>query len=88
VGIPADYLKENIMQISIASIKKLMFKELHNHYSSACQNCDHDVQRAFIHIGYRKALEVLESAQDETDLGDYLSMMDYRMSVIEWLESL
>ena len=69
------------MNISIASIKKLMFKELQSHYSSACQNCYHDVQRSFIHIGYREALKVLESAQDEHDLRDYLSMMNYGMSV-------
>jgi hypothetical protein len=76
------------VQISIASIKKLMAQELHSHYRSACQNCYHGVQRAFIHNGYREALRVLESAQDENDLRDYLSMMDYGMSVSEWLESL
>jgi hypothetical protein len=76
------------MNISIASIKKIMFKELHEHYQAACQNCHHDIQRAFIHIGYRKALEVLEAAKDEINLQDYLSMMDYRMSVSEWIESL
>jgi hypothetical protein len=76
------------MIISIATVKKLMLQELKSHYSSACQDCHHDVQRAFIHIGYREALKVLESAQDENDLRDYLSMMNYGMSVTDWLESL
>lgn len=76
------------MIISLATVKKLMFQELQRHYESACQNCFNDIQRAFIHIGYREALKVLESAQDESDLRDYLQMMDYRMSITDWLESL
>lgn len=78
------------MIISLATVKKLMFQELQRQYESALETDGslNDVQRAFIHIGYREALKVLESAQDESGLRDYLQMMDYGMSITDWLESL
>ena len=77
------------MEISIRTIKKLMFQEIKSHYQVACQNCYHDIQRGFIHRGYHDViLPKLEQAQTIEDLKDILSMLDYRMSVSEWLESL
>jgi hypothetical protein len=77
------------MVISIRTIKKLMFEEIHKHYQAACENCHHSIQRAFIHRGYHDViLPKLDTAETEEDLRDILEMMDYRMSVSEWLESL
>lgn len=77
------------MNISINTVKKLILKEIKEHYQTACRNCYNDVQRAFIHRGYHQViLPMLEQAQTEDDLQEILSVMDYRMSVDEWIESL
>lgn len=77
------------MIIPFKTIKKLMFQEIKSHYESACMECHHSVQRAFIHRGYHDViLPKLESAQTEDELQDILSDMNYQMSLSEWLESL
>lgn len=76
------------MNISPATIKRLMTKELQSHYSSACQTIYHDVQRNFVHIGYRYLLAELEKCETFEQLDEWLSLADYRMSLQEWIDSL
>lgn len=77
------------MEVKFETVKKLMRKELQSHYSTACQNCYNDVQRAFIHRGYHDVIiPMLERAESFDDLQDVLSSMDYGMDLQEWFDSL
>lgn len=77
------------MEIQFKTIKKLLTQELEKHYESACMNCHHGVQRAFIHNGwYGKVKPMLEKAQTNDELEEVLSYMDYKMSLQEWIDSL
>lgn len=75
-------------QLPVKSIKSLMTKEIQSHYSTACQTIYNDVQRNFVHIGYRYLLAELEKCTTYDELDNFLSLADYRMSLTEWIESL
>lgn len=76
------------MNISAQTIKKLMIKEIQSHYSSACQVNHNDIQRNFVHIGYRYLLAELEKCETYDELDSWLSLADYRMSLQDWIDSL
>jgi ATP phosphoribosyltransferase regulatory subunit HisZ len=78
-----------MIEMSVKTVKSLMAKELLSHYRSACQNCHHEVQRAFIHRGYHNVIEpTLDAAESYEDLEEILSLMDYKMSLQDWIDSL
>lgn len=75
-------------QMPVKAIKSILRKELDSHYSNACQTIYHDIQRGFIHNGYRLTVDKLNSAQTYDDLQDVLELADYCMSLEEWINSL
>lgn len=74
--------------VPIKALKNLLGKEIDSHYSEACQSIHHNVQRGFIHLGYRLIKDRLAIAESYDDLDEILSDMDYRMSIQEWVNSL
>lgn len=75
-------------QMPVRAIKNIMRKEIQEHYSVACQDLHHDVQRNFVHVGYRYILAELEKCVTYDELDNFLSLADYRMSLQEWINSL
>lgn len=77
------------MEMSMETIKSLMSKEMHAHYQVACQNVYDSRWRAFIHRGYHNVIKpMLDTAESVEDLEEILSLMDYKMSLREWVDSL
>lgn len=76
-------------ELSVKTIKSLMFKELYAHYKDACQNTYSSTWRAFIHRGYHDVIVPrIESATTFDELEEILSLMDYKMSLQDWIDSL
>lgn len=78
----------NEITIPVKTIKILMLKEVESHFTSARTNIYSDVQRRMLYLGYYDVKMVLEHAESIDDLQDALDMLDYRMSVQEWINSL
>lgn len=76
------------MNMPVKAIKSLLGKELQGHYSAACQTIYSDIQRGFVHIGYKHLKAMLESAETYEQIEEVLSEADYGMSLQEWIDSL
>lgn len=76
------------MEISINTAKKLLGRELQEHYQAACSTTFHNVQRGLIYVGYRTVKNMLEKANTVEEIEEVLSECDYMMSLQDWINSL
>jgi hypothetical protein len=80
--------EDETITIPLKVVKRLMSKEIHSHYESACQSLHNGVQRGFLHLANREIQNRIEQACEFSDLEEILSDMDYKMSLQDWVNSL
>lgn len=72
----------------VRAIKGIIEREINAHADNLRQSAYCDPQREMISMSKSAMLDRLAKCQTHEDLEDFLGFAGYRMSLIEWIESL
>jgi len=79
-------------QITVKAIRGILLDELNDFFKHLlevlCNAYVNDMTKNLVYTGYYKRKEQLKECKTYEDLEEYLSDLDYRMSLEDWVNSL